>query len=578
MNHTRSRIAAALLIAAFIMLAAAWSVITPIYETPDEPGHIDYIAFIVLQHALPVQSTTKRNYAHHPPLYYAAAALATAAADWTDLRDMPTWTWLGTSDATRARHRTAESFPWRGRVLAVHIARGVSIATGATAVAFTIAIGWMLFPGRRSIGILAGALLAFTPQFVFVSAAVSNDAAAAAAGAAVLWAMLRAWRSPNKPMHWSVLGLLCGAALLTKSTTLSIVGMACFTWAASMRRFDTQRTWLTNGARAFAAAAAVSGWWFVRNVQIYTDPLGWSAYRIAWADMIRTAPLPITDIPQLLGLQWSSYWGLFGWLSVDPGRWLDICASALLATAVIGWLRLRRTAARFTALQRTSIRLCTVTFLLHQAYLGAQNILQNEVMAQGRLLFPASAAAMTLTAVGLLAILDAATARRAALTISLAAAAAAIGCLAFVIEPTYRMVALPKRALLGVPHQVEATFGNLLHLRGYAQRTRITADEATLTVRLYWQALRQPDFDYAVFVDALDANGTLLARHYQVPGRPQRFAPSSWQPGDLVDDEWALTMPAADLRRVRTLRIGAYDWRNGAVLTTADGAAYVLAD
>jgi hypothetical protein len=326
---------AVLLITAYAATAIAWSIATPIFEAPDELGHIEYVARLVLQKTLPEQNIAQRNYAHHPPLYYAVAALVSAGADWRDERDMPDWRGSG-HGAARARHSAAERFPWRGRVAAVHIARFTSIAFGATAVAFVIAAGRLAFPGKPAIGLTAGALLAWTPQFTFITSAVNNDAAAAAAGAVVLWALLRARRQPGDRRRWLLVGAACGAALLTKATALSLVGATAVLWGIEGVRRSDRRAWLSDGATLFGGMAAICGWWFVRNIALYGDPFGWTVYRQAWSSMMRTAPPSVSELAEIVDIAWRSYWGWFGWLTLDAGDWLHIAANVLVGAAVWG--------------------------------------------------------------------------------------------------------------------------------------------------------------------------------------------------------------------------------------------------
>ena len=70
---------------------------------------------------------------------------------------------------------------------------------------------------------LAGALVAFNPQFLFISAYFSNDPAAAAIGAAALWVVVRALEDvPRSTMrrHYVVGAVVIGLGALTKTSTL----------------------------------------------------------------------------------------------------------------------------------------------------------------------------------------------------------------------------------------------------------------------------------------------------------------------------------------------------------------------
>ena len=64
----------------YCLLVVGYALATPLYESTDEIRHFRYIRILQTDHALPVQTgDPERNaQAHHPPLYYLTAALASA--------------------------------------------------------------------------------------------------------------------------------------------------------------------------------------------------------------------------------------------------------------------------------------------------------------------------------------------------------------------------------------------------------------------------------------------------------------------------------------------------------------------
>src|SRR5512135_1580465 len=64
---------------AYVALAFGFSVANPIYESTDELHHFRYIRYLQQFGQLPEQRADQpRIQAHHPPLYYLIAALATS--------------------------------------------------------------------------------------------------------------------------------------------------------------------------------------------------------------------------------------------------------------------------------------------------------------------------------------------------------------------------------------------------------------------------------------------------------------------------------------------------------------------
>ena len=68
-----------LILAGYIALALAYSVINPLHEGTDELRHFRFVRTIAASGRLPVQGQEPcRSQSHHPPLFYAVGALATA--------------------------------------------------------------------------------------------------------------------------------------------------------------------------------------------------------------------------------------------------------------------------------------------------------------------------------------------------------------------------------------------------------------------------------------------------------------------------------------------------------------------
>ena len=83
---TASARACAVILLAFAVLAAWYSVAIPLGEAVDEIPHFDYVRYVTMYHALPIQPWRDNGQpwsvtmGHHPPLYY---ALAGASSSWS---------------------------------------------------------------------------------------------------------------------------------------------------------------------------------------------------------------------------------------------------------------------------------------------------------------------------------------------------------------------------------------------------------------------------------------------------------------------------------------------------------------
>ena len=186
----------------FVALALVYSLTVPLFEGPDEIWHYAFANHLASGGGLPVfdaaqPATFLRNGAH-PPLYYALIAALIAPIDRADFpaeyrfnlaspRITPGAS--GTSPNLLI-HTAREDFPFHNTALAGHLARLVSIALGTLTVVGVFYVARRLLRDER-LALIATALVAFIPQFVYGAASVNNDALAAASATWLLYALLR---------------------------------------------------------------------------------------------------------------------------------------------------------------------------------------------------------------------------------------------------------------------------------------------------------------------------------------------------------------------------------------------------
>jgi 4-amino-4-deoxy-L-arabinose transferase-like glycosyltransferase len=111
---------------------------------------------------------------------------------------------------------------------------------------------------------------------------------------------------------------------------------------------------------------------------------------------------------------------------------------------------------------------------------------------------------------------------------------------------------------MAVQRSLDANFDDQLRLTGYALSTDRPEPGQTVTLQLYWQAIR-PERNYTVFVHAISTDGRGLT---QVDGEPflGLYGMSTHWPRDRsVTDERTLTLPAATAPGRYRLEVGLYD-------------------
>jgi hypothetical protein len=326
----------ALILLAYVALAALYAINLPAWQAPDEPAHYNYIHELAATGQLPVlrvgdydqayieQLTGQRfppelsvaplRYeAHQPPLYYL----------------------LG-----------AGIFRLTGGALL--LLRLLSVMLGALFILLIYAIVRLIFPGRPALALGAAAFTAFLPMHVGQAASINNDALAEVLLAAILLLAIRyiklAILGSRPPTRWDALalGLLLGMALVTKVSAYVAVLVALA--APLIAWFERRRSGVATGHRSSILEAGASqslltaylliilpalllaSPWYLRNAQLYgnLDILGRS-----WHDAVVVGQLTTGDFVAQVGLAavlerffvWShsSFWGVFGWMGV----WMD---------------------------------------------------------------------------------------------------------------------------------------------------------------------------------------------------------------------------------------------------------------
>ncbi|MCB0212994.1 MAG: hypothetical protein KDJ52_26865, partial [Anaerolineae bacterium] len=283
----------------FIILGLGYSSLTPIFENSDETLHYPYVKHIADGSGLPlaVPDQLWNQEGTQPPLYYAIVAAATFWIDTDNLLDHlqrnPHWLFTDVravinDNQNLVLHGPMDAFPYSHTALAVHIGRWWSLLFGVITVICTFYIGRHFFPTNLPLVITATALTALTPQFLRVSATVSNDSLSAALTSLTVLVALKATQQTNQPTsqpanHLNtqltlplLLGGLSALALLTKLSSLmaAILAATIIGWQFLLKgrvdRHNLQRTarWLLIIG---ATTVALSGWWFYRNYTLYGE-------------------------------------------------------------------------------------------------------------------------------------------------------------------------------------------------------------------------------------------------------------------------------------------------------------------
>ncbi len=121
----------------------------------------------------------------------------------------------------------------------------------------------------------------------------------------------------------------------------------------------------------------------------------------------------------------------------------------------------------------------------------------------------------------------------------------------------FHEIEIVPRAEAGVPNPVHFNLGNRIALVGYDMDRRTASSGETIHLTLYWQALAKMEENYSVFTHVLGEENRIWAQKDSWPQGGD--APtSSWQPGQTIEDEYALTINPDTPPDVYDVEIGLY--------------------
>ncbi len=591
----------------FIAIASIYSIVTPIFEASDELWHYPLVQWLSKGNPLPIQDAKNvgpwKQEASQPPLYYYLMGWATF---WIDTSDLPQVrienphvdNGVITPDGNInlvVHNPDRESFPWRGSVLAIHLIRFLSVLMGAVTVWLTYRIALELFPDRSYLALGAAAVNAFTPMFVFISGAINNDNLTMLLCSLSLLLMIKRLREEQgaggrqfsfRLGRWLPLGIILGLAALTKTSALGLLPITALTVVIVAWRKNSWREFFAGAIATAVPVVLIAGWWYLRNIQLYGDVLGLSAF----IDVLgrRTAP---ASLLQLWGERWGfmlSYWGLFGGVNVPLDNWVYHALNALAILAFVGAIiyLVRITLDWFRSDPVHSwrdLRYELRDYLQGRAPLFVAGLFGLIVVAsltqwasitwssQGRLVFSAISMWSIFFVLGLATIFSSRFARLAIAAISVLMFLVTYLAPFTTIAPAYART-LPVQSIQPSTISIDVTFNHQLKLIGADFKSTSIQPGGSIELTLYWQASSLIDKDYSTFVHLLDENEIVVAQRDMFPG--QGLWPTSQiKVGDIIPSRYVINLPATAYAPGKLIfEVGVYDYASQTRLVMLDGA------
>jgi hypothetical protein len=535
--------------------------------------------------ASPVTDLVSPYVINHPPLYYALSGLATS---WVDVEPLTSAIWYNPhfdygvrglrGNKNAVIHTQEEAFPYRGIALAVHISRWVSLLLGSCAVMATYLLSRELFPQRPELALGAAALTAFTPQFLFISARVGNDAAVAGFCSLTLWAAVRFLRREQPGWQPVWLGGFLGLALLSKVSAvgmLPVVALVILLKAIRRRSLPSFVVWT---AVTFGVAMAIAGWWYVRNGLLYGDPLLWNVH----LELVpRREPTP--SLAQLYHREFGSleisFWAVFGWMNITIHQWMYTGLRLLTRLAALGLLlSVARKAGRWLAAHTSGqggsepvgpeglgLGLAITVLWLVILFLSLLQFMRVQPGGQGRYLFPGISGISLLLLLGLSQWMPVARGGRRLSSILAGSVAGGLFGLSLVcpfiyIAPAYTHP--PILSLDQVPddlQRLQVNFGGQIELLAAAVDRGALRPGQKAEITLCWESLAKADRDYSVFLQLFGREDERVGQLDIYPGVGS-YPTSLWQVGDIICDDYEVpTSPQVEGPVAARAEVGLYD-------------------
>jgi 4-amino-4-deoxy-L-arabinose transferase-like glycosyltransferase len=534
----------------FLSLAIFYNVSIPLYESPDELQHAAFVVWLADEHSLPVLDPEEpgpwKQEGTQPPLYYGITAALVGWLPHEEADNLATpnpYANIGDplkpGNKNRVLHDAdREGWPYQGGALFVHLARAISTLMAMGTLWAICRLGRITFPDRPGIALAMMGLVAFTPQFLFLSTSINNDNLVILISAWVL-VLLAGWLRASRLPGWlqvATLGILLGLGALAKLSGLLLWPLAAgsMTWLAW--RSKNWRWVILAGLVAFGVALVLSGWWLLRNQSLYGEISGTSIHLQVMGGPRKRLPSRVDAIlAEFKGFRYS-FWALFGWFNIlasDTFYWV-LDGLAVLGLAGFG-IFLVRSLRQYPSPTRQIILmlvvwLCLVTIALLRWTVQAS-------ASQGRLVYPALPAIALILVIGWAEFIP----RRFRLPLGTAAlagwAACAALCATLVIRPAY---ALPERhgsldEMAVAPSELHVRYGDCCELVGYVLPDQLAHPGDWVPLTLVWRALLSVDEDYGLFVHARTENGHLVGELNTFHGNGM-YPTSQWRAGDIIVD------------------------------------------
>jgi len=353
------------------------------------------------------------------------------------------------------------------------------------------------------------------------------------------------------------MAVLLALSCLSGFSGLTLILAVAATAAWVFYRRKDRRGLVILGVSVLVAWAALAGWWYVRNINLYGEPFGTGTMsQIAGLRPEGFAPGMVLNEFQDFRI---AYWGIFGAANIQSVGIFYFAMDVLVLGALISlvFLVLQQWVIREYEVERTMmVQILLLGLIVLTGIVGVVVWSTQTPASQGRLMFPYMAAISTLLAVGIVELawwllyvlrpLDYAVTvpdvkaleRRSVIPVmwgvwifAFFALLVPIVSIAPHYTPPTPIASRPDTA-----RRIDVRFGDVA-LVGYRIADARYRPGQNVPVTLYWEVLEQSERDYSLSITVLDDDGDPMGRVTSYPGAG-RLRTSQWEPGEIYADTY----------------------------------------
>ncbi len=300
----------------FFSTSIIYNFYNPLWTPPDEERHFRYCEHLMQKRQLPVYTSDPEQHSlsmgYQPPLYYLLGSFL------CEKESSPLYETLTINDGPGYRivipSNKKNVFSFSGKNRSAYLIRLLSLVFCTAALYMLYLLGRKIEPAEPFFAVAVTMFVATIPQFQQIAVAVSNQSLMIFLTMALFFCLISYLENP-KFLKWKIaVGLLLGLCLLTRTATILyipiIISALIWVW------FRDRQSQIRSAATIYGIAFLISGWWYLRNLILFKDPLFSKALIVQQPWIGQKVPLTINYLKTALSTTFTSFFGDLGSLQI----------------------------------------------------------------------------------------------------------------------------------------------------------------------------------------------------------------------------------------------------------------------